>query len=157
MKWLVSLGFLILSFGIAAAEETDRLAVAVEGAYLMVQTNDVQRVIAFTEGGTVSIVGSGGQNRGYTSGLGAWEQTGPNQVQARIIDFNFDPDSGAPLGSALVVYTLDFEGLDSGRFQSLSGRFDGTQYGVGQNPLNPTEEPLRTFGRDLTGQRIPGR
>lgn len=157
MKLLIALGLLIFTVGIAAADDDSRTEAAVEGAYLMLQTNDVQRVIAFTACGTVSIVGSGGQNRGYTSGLGAWEQTGRNQVTARIVDFNFDPDTGTPLGSALVTYTLNFEDLEDGAFQRLSGRFAGEQFAVGQNPLDPTEDPVRTFGRELTGQRILAR
>ena len=102
-------------------------------------------------------MGSGEQRRGYTSGLGAWEQTGPNQIAARIIDFNFDRDSGDPTGTALTVYTLTFEGLEQGRFERFSGNFSGQQFALGQNPLNPSEPPVRSFGREFIGQRIAGK
>ena len=157
MKWLLSVVCLVLATELATARADDRMAIAVEGAYLLIQENDSQRVLSFTRGGTVSEVGSGEQRRGYTSGLGTWEQTGPNQVVARIIDFNFDLDSGAPTGTALIVYTLTFEGLEQGRFQRFSGSFSGQQFALGQNPLNPTEPAVRSFGRAFTGQRIPGK
>ena len=91
---------------------------------------------------------------GFTSGHGAWEQTGPDTVVARVVDFNLHLDSGKPTGSALVVYTLTFAGLESGKYQGVSGNYVGKSYAVGQNPLNPTEPPIRTFGVDFTGQRI---
>ena len=157
MKWLISVVCLVLATGLTTARADDRMAIAVEGAYLLAFENDFRRVLSFTRGGTVSEVGSGEQHRSYTSGLGAWEQTGPNQVVARIVDFNFDRDSGAPTGTGLKVYTLTFEGLENGRFEGLSGSFSGQQFAFGQDPLNPTEPPVRSFGRAFTGQRIPGK
>ena len=157
MKRLISAVCLVLALGLPTARADDSMAIAVEGAYLLIQDNDIQRVLSFTRGGTVSEVGSGEQRRSYTSGLGTWEQTGPKKVVARIIDFNFDRGSGDPTGTALKTYTLVFEGLKQGRFQRVSGRFSGQQFAFGQNPLNPTEPPLRSFGRELKGQRIPGK
>ncbi len=157
MKWLMSAVCLVLAAGLSTAQANDRAAIAVEGAYLLIQDNDFHRVLSFTRGGTVSEVGSGEQHNSYTSGLGTWEQTGPNEVVARIIDFNFDRDSGAPTGSSMNVYTITFEGLEQGRFDRFSGSFSGQQFAFGQNPLDPTEPPVRSFGRDFTGQRIPGK
>lgn len=147
----------VLFAGLATARADDSLALAVEGAFLLTQDNGSQRVIALTRGGTVSTVASGEQRGGYTSGLGTWEMTGSDSIVARIIDFNFDRDSGTPIGTAMSVYTLKFDGLEQGRYDRFSGSFAGQQFAIGQDPLNPTEPPVRSFGRSFTGQRIPGR
>jgi len=157
MKWLTAAICLVLAADLATARADDRMAIAVEGAYLLIQDSGSQRVLSFTRGGIVSELASGQQLRGYTSGLGAWEQTGPNQIVARVIDFNFDRDSGARTGTSLNVYTLTFEGLDQGRFERFSGSFSGQQFALGQNPLKPTEPSVRSFGTTFTGQRISGK
>lgn len=72
------------------------------------------------------------------------------------MNFNFDRESGAPAGAALSVYTLDFAELEADRFQKVSGSFTGQQFGIGQNPLDPTADPIRIFGQDVSGQRISG-
>ncbi|WP_421725999.1 hypothetical protein [Bauldia sp.] len=155
MRWLISTLYLVFAMGLTTAQADDRMAIAVEGAYLLIHDNDFQRVLSFTRGGTVSEVGSGEQHNSYTSGLGSWQQTGPNQVVATIVDFNFDRDSGAPTGTARTVYTLTFEGLEQGKFQRFSGRSSGEQFAFGQNPFDPSEPPIRAFGQGFTGQRIP--
>ena len=156
MKKLISMVVFLFIGTTAHSQSTDDSAQKFQGAYLVTQSNDVQRVLAFAMGGTVSMVGAGEQRGGYTSGLGNWRQSSPNQVVARIVNFNFDRESGAPIGAALNVYTLEFDELEDGRFQSVSGSFAGQQFEMGQNPLDPAADPVRTFGRDVSGKRIAG-
>ena len=87
---------------------------SVDGTYLLVQTNDSQRVLALKPGGTASLVSQGQQVRGYTSGLGAWEMTGPDSARATIIDFNdpaFEPEAN---GASQLVFDLTFTVPDRG-------------------------------------------
>ena len=102
MKKLISMVVFLFIGTAVYSQSTDDGAQKFQGAYLVTQSNDVQRVLAFAMGGTVSMVGAGEQRGGYTSGLGNWQQSGPSQVVARIVNFNFDQESGAPIGTARV-------------------------------------------------------
>lgn len=127
---------------------------SVDGTYLLVQTNDSQRVLALKPGGTASLVSQGQQVRGYTSGLGAWEMTGPDSARATIIDFNdpaFEPDAD---GASQLVFDLTFTGEADGRFQNVSGQFSGKAFAKGDNPLAKDSQPVRSFGTSFEGMRI---
>ncbi|MCP4384675.1 MAG: hypothetical protein GY798_25225 [Hyphomicrobiales bacterium] len=91
---------------------------------------------------------------GFSSGIGAWEQTGPDAASARIVDFNFDLDTGQPRGTVIIEYSFQFGDLVQGKYQTVTGSSSGRQYGPGQDPLAPTEEPARTFGATFEGKRI---
>lgn len=78
MKTLIFFIVCLCSAVAAHAQSTDTVEQPFNGAYLVAQSNDVQRVLAFAMGGIVSMVGAGEQRGGYTSGLGNWQQTGPS-------------------------------------------------------------------------------
>lgn len=71
-----------------------------------------------------------------------------------MIDFSYRPEDNAPVGPTLIIYEFAFSDLVSGKYLKVTGRFAGEQYANGQNPLNPTEPPMRTFGIAFQGQRI---
>ena len=155
MKPLFSLLFCgVVALTATGARAADDVATAIEGAYLLIQDDEYQRVLSFDRGGTVSQVSEQQPLMGFTSGQGAWEQTGPETVVARVIDFNFGLDDGKPTGTSLLVYKLTFSDPVAGKFQQITGAYAGKNFAVGQNPLNPAEPPAREFGISFTGQRI---
>jgi len=150
MAWLAVVLLALVPSGDLAADE----AGAFEGAYLLVQHDGYQRIVTLEPGGTVSQVSDQQPLLGFTSGHGAWRSTGRDKVQARVIDFSYELEENAPVGPSLIVYDLAFSDLVSGKYQTVTGQFAGAQYATGQNPLNPTEAPVRTFGIPFKGQRI---
>ena len=146
--------FVLVAAAAPRVHAADSGKAAIDGSYLLIQKNGYQRVLSFDSGGTVSLVSEQQPLRGFTSGEGAWKQTGPGKAVATVIDFNFNRKDGKPTGTSLIVYTLNFSEPVAGKYQKLVGASAGKAYAVGQNPLSPTEKPIRVFGTDFTGQRI---
>lgn len=146
-----------LATALAAAPVATAVAsdsTSIDGTYLLVQANSSQRILALQPGGTASLVSQGQQVRGYTSGLGAWEMTGPDSARATIIDFNdpaFEPEAN---GASQLVFDLTFTGEADGRFQNVSGQFTGMAFAKGDNPLAKDSQPVRSFGTSFEGMRV---
>ena len=64
--------FVLVAMGVTDVRATDRVAIAVEGAYLLIQDDKYQRVLLLDRGGTVSQVSEQEPLIGFTSGQGAW-------------------------------------------------------------------------------------
>lgn len=155
MKTIASiLCVVVVALTAAAAGATDRLAIAVEGSYLLLQDDNYQRILTFDRGGNVSQVSDQQPLLGFTVGQGAWEQTGPDSVTAKVVDFAYDPKDGHLIGPSVIVYSLTFGDQASGAYQTVTGSYAGEQYAEGQNPLDPTDPPISTFGIEFKGQRI---
>jgi len=144
----------VLALSALAASASDRDALEIEGSYLLFQNDGHQRVVSFDRSGNAIQASALETVVGFTSGVGAWESTGPDSAKARLVNFNFNTDTGQPMGSAMVTYDLTFGDLDQGKYQSVTGSISGGQYEVGQDPLAPTKEPYRTFDFTVTGKRI---
>lgn len=127
---------------------------SVEGTYLLVQPNESQRVLALNPGGSVNLVSQGQQVRGYTSGLGTWEMTGPDTVRAAIIDFNNPQTESGSDGASHIVYDLTFSDEVDGQYQTIAGQFTGQGFAKGQNPIAGDAEPVRKFGNSFNGMRL---
>lgn len=147
----------------ANATASDDFAEAVQGSYLLLQEDGFKRILSFYRGGNVISVSDQQADYGFTSGQGAWKRIGESEVTATVIDFSHSTESGSPLGSSLIVYMLTLsdkearETEDGDRvqeFQSVTGAYSGKQFAFGQNPIAPTERPIREFGIGFTGQRI---
>lgn len=155
MKRLATMLGLVLAVALTAdAGATDRTAIAFEGAYLLLQDDGFERILSFDRSGTVSQVSDLQSVIGFSEGRGAWEQVGPDSIKARVIDFTFDPKGGERVGPSAIVYELTFSEPQSGAYQKVSGSMAGSQYAIGVNPLNASEEPIRTYGIGFKGQRI---
>jgi hypothetical protein len=155
MKRLASmLCFALAVMHAESVHATDRQATAIEGTYLLIQDDGFQRVLSFDRGGNVSQVSDQQTLIGFTEGLGAWEQTSPNNVGARVVDFAFDLKSGRRLGSSLIIYELTFTDLEAGQYQRVGGSYSGKVFPVGENPLEPTKQPIQSFGVSFKGRRI---
>jgi hypothetical protein len=150
--WLVLFLLALAGSGGLAADEM--AADAFAGAYLLVQHDGYQRIVTLGPGGTVSQVSDQESVLGFTGGRGAWQQTGPDKARARVIDFSYELADNARVGPSLIVYDLAFSDLVGGKYQKVSGRFAGKQFTTGQNPLTPSEPPIRTYGIAFQGQRI---
>ncbi|MEM6460736.1 MAG: hypothetical protein AAF724_02350 [Pseudomonadota bacterium] len=137
-----------------AALATENDSTAVEGTYLLVQPNDSQRALALNPGGVASLISQGQQVRGYTSGLGSWQMTGPDTARANIIDFNPIGAADDGNGASHSVFELSFSDKVDGKFRNLSGQFSGKAFDRGQNPLNDDAEPARMFSNEVEGSRI---
>lgn len=146
-----------LSLSTIVAGASDRDALEIEGSYVLYQDDGHQRVLSFDRSGNVIQASDLQTVIGFTGGVGAWEQTGPDSAVARLVDFNFNADSGEPMGSAIVEFDLTFGDLVQGKYQTVTGSYSGGQYDLGQDPLAPTEEPYRSFEATFEGKRINAR
>ena len=144
----------ILALSAIDAGASDRDALAVEGSYVLYQEDGYQRVLSFDRSGNLVQASDLESSYGFTSGVGAWEQTGPDSAKARIIDFNYSRDTGKPTGPAVADYDFTFGDLVEGKYQTFAGTLSGKQYDVGQDPLAPTKDPIREFGIPFKGKRI---
>lgn len=144
----------ILALGVIEAGAADPDALQIEGSYIVYLENGHQRVLSFDRSGNVVDVSDLEAVYGFTTGLGAWEQTGPASATARVIDFNFALKSGEKSGPAVIKYEFTFGDLAEGKYQTVKGSLSGGQYESGQDPLAPTKDPIRKFGQPFTGKRI---
>jgi hypothetical protein len=101
--------------------------------------------------GTTELAGNA-----FTHEIGVWKKTGPREITARVLNFNFlyptntDP-AGVIVGNGIDDYVITFYG----DFDTISGTFNGTVYAPDVNPANPFgETPLYTFDGDFEGERI---
>jgi hypothetical protein len=139
-----------------AQPATDRaFTQMVSGVYLLVQKDGYQRLLTLDPDGTVSQVSQQQAVLGFTTGQGAWSRTGEAEITAQIIDFDFNPRDGKPTGSTLIRYVLTLSAVGPSGFQHVAGAFSGKQYPPGQSPLDPGARPVRQFGVEFTGQRVP--
>ncbi len=134
----------------AAVSQVD----AMEGAYLLQQTNKNQRVLTLDADGTASVISQGQAVVGYTTGKGSWEQTGPKEARAVVVDFTYNEYRGAAPGPGVTVYDVTFNGKTDGKFEGLAGSLSGKQFASGENPFTTRQEPSRTWGTDFKGERI---
>jgi hypothetical protein len=153
MKNIISV-FCLSIMPLIAADAWAADATEVEGTYFMVQADGHQRAVSFDRSGNMVVVSSLESVVGFTSGVGAWESTGSDTASARIVNFNFNIADGEHMGPAIATYMFAFSDKASGKYQKFTGSLSGVQYDVGQNPLDPSEEPYREFGITFEGTRI---
>lgn len=155
MRQLASvLCFLCAVVYTGSVQAAEQQAMAIEGTYLLLQNDKYQRVLSFERGGNVVQVSDEQALIGFTEGLGAWKKIGPNKIQARVVDFSFDPKSGNRIGPSLIVYNFTFTDLKSGHYQKISGSFSGKVFPLGENPLTPEKPAIQSFGIGFRGERV---
>jgi hypothetical protein len=155
MKRLATLiCFFFAAAGAANAVAADRSTSEIEGTYLLTQKDQYQRLLSFDGAGIVTQVSDQEPTLGFTSGRGEWTLAGADKVKATVVDFSYDLNDGSPIGPAVIVYELVFSDLQAGKYQKVEGSFAGKQFVTGQDPLNPSETPMGTFGIGFEGRRI---
>ena len=113
------LAIICLGLAFAAPSQltaSDQSAIAVEGVYFLNLNNGTKRMLTLDRGGNASHVSNLEAQIGFTSGQGAWQQNGASGARVKIVDFDFDRQSGAPSGAAVTLYELTFSDVGAGRF-----------------------------------------
>jgi hypothetical protein len=155
MKPLVSvLCFLCAVIYAGSVWAAEQEAMAIEGTYLLRQDDNYLRVLSFDRGGNVAQTSDQQTLIGFTEGLGAWKEIGPDKFQARVIDFSFNPKSGKRIGPSLIIYDLSFTDLESGHYQKVSGSYSGKVFPAGENPIAPKKPAIQSFGIRFKGERV---
>ena len=90
------------------------------------------------------------QEFGFTNQQGGWHATGTHEITAKGIDFNYHPVGGDPTSVNRIGFIMRL----STDFREVRGEMYGERYHLSQNPLNPDEIPIATFGGSFTGRRI---
>ena len=90
------------------------------------------------------------QEFGFTNQQGGWHATGTHEMTAKGIDFNYHPVGGDPTSVNRIGFIMRL----SKDFREVRGEMYGERYHLSQNPLNPDEIPIATFGGSFTGRRI---
>ena len=127
---------------------------AIEGAYFWVEDDGDRRAIDFDRGGSLTMISDLQGELGHTTGIGAWRLVGEGKVKARILDFDFDPQSNARRGTGVTTYDLQFSEMQDGRYQSIVGSAKGAVIASEQDPLSPSGPPAREWDFTLKGRRI---
>jgi len=146
----------ILLFGLLfplSSMAGDRIKREFAGTYLWVEDGGFQRVVTITRDGTFSSVSQAGPTFGFSDGLGSAKRTGKREVTATQIDFNFDAE-GNITGVTRVVFVMEFEDKERGRFQVVYGSLVGETFPPEENPLDPAGAPTGTFSFDYEGSRV---
>ncbi|MCP4317907.1 MAG: hypothetical protein GY789_18270 [Hyphomicrobiales bacterium] len=156
---MTKLPFLIPAMAAALAFSPAALAAntnstTIDGAYLLQQSDERQRVLSFERGGTVSQISDQQNAVGFTSGLGTWTKTGQGSARASIVDFNHPNNAADGHGASMIVYDLTFSDPVDGKYQNVTGYFSGQAFDAGQNPLSSHEPHVRSFGTRFEGARI---
>ena len=131
---------------------------SVTGTYFLSQQdeNNFKRIVTITADYCFFSVSQESPSFGFSDGQGAWQRIGLQQkIRARILDFDFDLETGAPLSVSRATFTIMFAVKVNGKFQAVSGEFLVEQFELNKNPLDPKAEPFQTFGpTGFTGHRV---
>ena len=159
---LATVAFLIP--GVLRASETDKdseFAEKVAGTYLVTRdpADGPSRILTIHADGNLSSIqsiqfreGAGPEgNAGFSDQQGAWEKAGNQQIQAKVLDFEYDLSDGTFLGTTGAHYVLEFHQ----DFQIVEGTVEGKVFAPGVDPLHPGEAtPIAQFTDEFTGQRV---
>ena len=89
--------------------------------------------------GSAAMRGNTHREFGFTNQQGVWLTTGPNEITAKAMDFNYSPINGDPTAVSRVGFVMQLN-PDS---QEVRGEMFGERYHLDQNPLNTEEDPRR--------------
>ena len=79
--------------------------------------------------------GGGIPREGFSNQHGTWKRIGKHEIEATVLDLEYDPSSGEFLGTTITHYNLQFDST----LQTMTGSADGKIYGPGVDPQNPGE------------------
>ena len=159
---LASVAFLIP--GVLRPSEADNdseFGEKVAGTYLVTRdpADGPSRILTIHADGNLSSIqsiqfseGAGPEgNAGFSDQQGAWEKAGNLQIQATVLDFEYDLSDGTFLGTTGAHYVLEFDKS----FQTVEGTVEGKVFAPGVDPLHPGEAaPIAQFTDEFTAQRV---
>ena len=154
----------VVTRGMAEVESESSIHLALEGAekrlagtYLiheLVPDDDrfYLRLVTLMADGTWISSHAHQQSRdfGFTIQQGVWQLEGPREISAKVIDFNYDPVEGDPVGITRIGFMMEW----SQDYRKVCGTMYGERYQLRQNPLKTDEIPDASFGNSFTGQRV---
>ncbi len=159
---LTTAAFLIPSALRASEADNDsEFAEKVAGTYLVTRdpADGPSRILTIHADGNLSSIqsiqfseGAGPEGFvGFSDQQGAWEKAGNQQIQATVLDFEYDLSDGTFLGTSGAHYVLEFEQ----DFQTVEGTVEGKVFAPGVDPLHPREAaPIAQFTDEFTAQRV---
>ncbi len=86
----------------------------------------------------------------FSDQQGVWEQTGKQEIEAKVLDYTFDSETKELAGIAVITYIVTF----SKDLQTLTGHADAEIFTPDVDPIDPQEAPTETFSSNFTGKRL---
>ena len=86
----------------------------------------------------------------FTNQQGVWQATGPREITAKVIDFNYNPNGGELTAVSRIGFVMQM----SEDYREVRGEMFGERYHLNQDPLNPNEVCYATFGNTFAGRRV---
>ena len=123
------------------------------GSYLLRQSDGFQQILTLTTRGTALSQNSGQMEVPDTFGdqQGAWKHTGKREITIKTLDFTYELDTGAFTGYGRSTFTGTFDK----DFDEFTGEVFVEIFSPDQDPLDPNEVPINTFGPvTFEGKRI---
>ena len=133
----------------------DKFSERVAGTYLLRFERDDDevflRLVTLTEDGNWFSIDAHQQadRFGFTDQQGVWKRTGRREITVTVLDFDYDPFNGEPVGVARLGFVMEF----TPNLQEVRGKFSGKLFGFDEDPLDPNI-PLDEFGATFTGRRV---
>lgn len=151
----IALGVLIpVAFGLILPTQAHAgLRKKAVGSYLLRQSDGFQQILTLTTRGTALSQNSGQMEGPDTFGdqQGAWKHTGKREITIKTLDFTYEPNTGAFSGYGRSTFTGTF----SKDFDEITGEVFVEIFSSDQDPLDPDEVPIDTFGPvTFEGKRI---
>lgn len=148
-KIFVSIIFSIFIQSIAVADDDDKFGRKVAGTWLLDPGSDFQVLMNIHADGTLIWSNSVEYDPAFPNGavFGVWSRTGKREITTTELGFLYDAN-GVHIITGRVQEVFSFDK----KFQSFTGEFTEDLFDAKQNPIDPLEEPLFTFG----GEGIQG-
>ncbi|MEM7127800.1 MAG: hypothetical protein AAF702_15820 [Chloroflexota bacterium] len=150
----LGVGCVMSPYEIAEANSTEPIPVA--GLYFVTETTTgVQHLVTLWEDGNFQGISSeqeGGvpEYNPFSDQVGTWEQTGPREITAKVVDITYNRDPMTLFGFGVVRYVLTFDET----FETVTGVLEGGVIGPEDEPHNLDAEFLFTFDAPLEGERV---
>jgi hypothetical protein len=87
----------------------------------------------------------------FSNQHGTWKRVGKFEIEATVLDLDYDPSTGDFLGTAIARYNLQFDKM----LQTVTGSVKGKIFQPGVDPLNPGEnKPIAKFSDTFLARRV---
>ena len=123
------------------------------GSFLLIQSDGFRQLLTLTTRGTAFSQNSGQRSfpEPFGDQQGTWKRTGNREIRIVTLDFTLDPQTDGFTGYGRSTFTASF----SQDFKEITGEVFVEIFTSEQNPLDPNEVPVNTFGPvTFEGNRI---
>lgn len=128
----------------SVGQETPEINEQAVGSFLIRQSDGFQQLLTLNAGGVAFSQNSNQRELPAPFGdqQGAWKSTTEQDIKVTTLNFVYDFDEGSFTGYGLSTFTGSFDD----QFNELTGNVFVEIFGPEQDPLDPDEEPVNTFG-----------